>query len=157
MITCIFENKHQASLRHVSVDAIAFKNNQILLVKRAAHLLEGNKYALPGGFLDRDETIQQAILREIKEETGFIGKNPLLFRINSNPNRKGEDRQNVDCVFIVQLSKQISRPEKREVDQIYWFNLDKLPRSEEFAFDHYESLKLYIDYQHKSIPLPIIN
>lgn len=37
MITCFFENKKKAYLRHVTVDAILIQDNKILLVKRAPH------------------------------------------------------------------------------------------------------------------------
>ncbi len=69
MLTCFFENNAKASLRHVTVVAIIIRDRKILLVKRAARFLEGGKYCLPGGFLDRDETMAQGVAREVREET----------------------------------------------------------------------------------------
>jgi len=71
MITCTFENGNRASLRHVVVDNLVLQGDRILLVKRAVQLIEGGKWGLVGGFVDRDETIRQAAAREIMEETGI--------------------------------------------------------------------------------------
>ena len=75
MITCTFEDDVIAKLRPVTVNAIVIKDNKILLGKRGTYnggkpLLEAGKWALLGGFLSRDETIEQALRREIKEESG---------------------------------------------------------------------------------------
>lgn len=156
MITCFFESKNKAFLRHVTVDAILVKKNKILLIKRACHLVEGNKYALPGGFLDRDETTSEGILREVKEETGYQGKIISLFRVNDKPDRKGEDRQNVDFVYLVKPGKKVATPDS-EVRKVEWFALDKLPKPEEFAFDHYENIELYLKYRKRKFSLPIID
>jgi len=156
MITCFFESKNKASLRHVTIDAILVQKNKILLIKRADHLIEGNKYALPWGFLDRDETTSEGILREVKEETGYQGKIISLFRVDDKPNKKGGDRQNVDFVYSVQAGKKVGAPDN-EVKGTKWFDLDKLPKPEEFAFDHYENIELYLKYRKRKFPLPIID
>lgn len=154
MITCFFENKHKTSLRHVTVGAIMVKDNKILLVKRAANLINPNKYALPGGFLDRDENSAQGILREVKEETGWQGKIICLFRINDSPKRPQEDRQNVDFIFLVEPIKKVGKPDW-EIKETFWFDLDKLPDKKDFAFDHLENIELYKKYLNKKFPLPI--
>ena len=62
MITCIFENGGKASFRHVVLHAIVERDGQIILEKRTGKLLETGKWALPGGFLDRDETAAKGVL-----------------------------------------------------------------------------------------------
>lgn len=143
MIKCRFENDREASLRHVTVDAIIVKNKKILLVKRAAHVINPRKYALPGGFLDRDETTEEGIKREVKEETGYEVQKSTLFRVNDSPHRKGEDRQNVDFVFIVEVGEQTGSSDK-EIQQLKWFDLTALPPEEEFAFDHFENIEFFL-------------
>ena len=53
MITCTFENNNKASLRHVTVNAIVIKNNQVLFGKRGTvngkTILESGKWGLLGG------------------------------------------------------------------------------------------------------------
>lgn len=145
MIQCQFENGNKASLRHITVDAIIINSDksEILLVKRALHLSNPNKYALPGGFLDRDETASQAILREVLEETGYKAEIISLFRINDNPNRPQEDRQNVDFVYLVEAKEKVAEHDK-EIANVQWFKLNQLPPEEEFAFDHYENIEFYL-------------
>lgn len=146
MINCTFENGNKASLRHVVIHAIVEKDNKLLLVKRADSLLEGGKWSLPSGFLDRDETAKEGILRELKEETGWEGEAVSLFRINTSPNRPGEDRQNVPLTFIVKPIRQVGEPD-HESTAVDWFAIEKLPPFEELAFDHGETIKLYLDYK----------
>jgi 8-oxo-dGTP diphosphatase len=74
MITCLFENGGRALLRHVVVHAVVERDGALLLIRRAPHLSEGDKWGLPGGFLDRDETLTQGVLRELREETGWTGQ-----------------------------------------------------------------------------------
>lgn len=156
MITCFFENQRKAFLRHVVVDSLVIKNNKILLVKRAPQSVSGNKYALPGGFLNRNETIKQAVLREIKEETGYQATIINLLTVIDNPRRQGEDRQNISFVFIAAPQNKITSHD-HEVTEIKWFNLDQLPPAEEIAFDHYQIINLYLKTRQKNIKMPILD
>lgn len=143
MITCKFEDGNPASLRHVVVDTLVIKNKKILLVKRAPHLLNGGKFGLIGGFVDRDETLEQAVLREVLEETGYKVKIERMLRIKDSPNRRGEDRQNISFSYIATALEKVGEPDN-ESTEVTWFDLDKLPLEEEFAFDHYEDVTLYL-------------
>lgn len=156
MISCQFENGNKALLRHVTVDSIVLNKDRdsILLVKRAPHLSNPNKCALPGGFLSRDETTENAAKREVLEETGYKTVAIDLFRINDNPNRSGEDRQNVDLVYLLEATEKVNNPDK-EVSDAAWFKLNSLPPAEEFAFDHYENIELYLKFLQKPFPLPV--
>lgn len=140
MLTCKFEDGGVASLRHVVVDAIIVQNNKILLIKRAAHLINGGKYALPGGYLDRDETAEQAVVREVKEETGYDSEVLKLIKVIDRPDRPQEDRQNVAFVYAIKPLSQTGKADS-EVSGIQWFDLDKLPLENEFAFDHYQTIQ----------------
>lgn len=156
MINCTFENGRKSSLRHVTIDGLVVKNNKILLVKRAAHLINNpNKYALPGGFMDRDENTKQAVVREVEEETGFKCSVVALFKITDKPDRKGEDRQNVNFTFLMNLESEEGNHDK-EVSEVKWFDLNNLPKEEEFAFDHFEVVNLYLKYLKSPFSLPLI-
>lgn len=158
MIQCTFENGNTTTnLRHVTVAAITInEKNEVLLVKRAPHLLNGNKYCLPSGFLDRDESTEQATLRELKEETGYDGKIKFLFQLVDNPDRPKEDRQNVEFRYIVEIvdGEKILND---EVTKIEWVPVNKLPSEEERAFDHLETVELYLEYLKKQFSLPVRN
>jgi ADP-ribose pyrophosphatase YjhB (NUDIX family) len=158
MIQCQFENGRHANLRHVSVGVITLNDNkkEILLIKRAAHLVNGNKYALPGGILDFNETTSQGALRELKEETGYEGEITSLFRIVDSPNRLNEERRMVDFIFTVAVGKQIGKPDG-EATEVKWFDLNSLPPRDQFAFDHFENIQLYLQHLKKPFTLPIFN
>lgn len=162
MITCFFEHDKPGALgkkvflRHVVTNAIVEKDGCLLLVKRAPGLLESNKWAFPGGFLDRDETIGAGVLRELLEETGWKGEIISLFRINSTPDRPCDaGRQNVVLEYLIRPTKQISKPDK-ESTEVSWISFEALPRPEEIAFDHGKTIDLYKEYRLKSFPLPLI-
>ena len=143
MINCKFENGNKASLRHVTVGLIAVKGNQILLEKRAMHLTNPGLYCIPGGYLDRDETLKDAVIRELLEETGYEGKIIKLIRIVDTPNRPKEDRQNVDFVYLVEVGEKVGDGDN-ESSEVSWFDLNNLPPAGEFAFDHYEDIEYYL-------------
>lgn len=159
MITCTFENGNKASLRHVTVNAIVVKDNQILLGKRGTlngkPILESGKWGLLGGFFGHKENLIQAVKREVMEESGWEINNLIFFRINDNPNRPHEDRQNVDIIFIANAIKQAGVSDE-EVSHLQWFDLDKLPPEEKIAFDHGDSLELYKKYLKAEFPLPVL-
>lgn len=155
MIKCILENGHETSFRHVTADVIVLnEKNEILLVKRAKNLTNGGKYTIPGGFVDRGETIKEAGIREVREETGYEAESFLLLRIADNPDRPQEDRQNIAFIYIANI-KGGEKMLNDEVSEIGWFNLNRLPGQDQFAFDHYENIQLYLKYLKEKFILPV--
>jgi len=156
MITCTFENGQEARLRHVVVHAIVEKDGALLLVKRALTLsLEGGKWSLPGGFLDRDETAQQCALRELFEETGWEGKAGPLFLIKTNPHRPHEDRQNVAMSFIVHPVNKTGEKDN-ESSEVSWMPIAGLPLLDTLAFDHGEVIAYYLKHRISPCTVPIV-
>ena len=145
MIKCTFENGSKASLRHAIIDALVLNSkNQMLLVKRSKEkLLEGGKWALPGGFVERDETLEETVTREVREETGWEVKDLKLLRIIDNPNRPNEDRQNIAFVYVCRVVRKTGEADQESTEQ-RWFKLSKLPTKEEFAFDHLQDIEFYL-------------
>lgn len=154
MITCVFEDNGKAKLRHVVVHAIVEHEGKILLVKRADGMLEGGKWALPGGFMDINENAEQAALRELFEETGWEGEVVGLLCINTRPGRPHEDRQNVALDMMIRATKKTGEPD-HETAQTEWIEIDSLPSSDSLAFDHGESIERYLSYRTKSFPIPV--
>jgi len=154
MITCFFDHKAKANLRHITASSIAFKNGKILLVKRQPKARQGGKWCLPGGFLQLDETTKECALREFTEETGYSGKVPSLFLINDNPHRKNEIWQIVDFVYLIKPGRKVQEPDGEQTE-VKWFWLNKLPAEKDFAFDHFDVIQLFKKHLIKSFKLPI--
>ncbi|HEX7041623.1 MAG TPA: NUDIX hydrolase [Patescibacteria group bacterium] len=158
MINCTFENGNIASpgLRHITVGAIAYNDKgQILLVKRSSKYSRPNTWTVPGGFMERDKTIEECVLKELKEETGMDGEIERLFHINDNPNRPKEDRQNVDFIYLVKVGEgNFSHDD--EIINIEWFGKSNLPSEDDFAFDHRTVILKYFEYLEQSFALPLM-
>ncbi|MBI5159206.1 NUDIX hydrolase [Candidatus Micrarchaeota archaeon] len=117
--------------RPAVVDAVVFNGeNEVLLVKRGTEPFKG-WWAIPGGFMEFNETAEQAVAREVKEETGLDVKVKRLLGVYSSPERD-VTRQTVACVFICEP---IGGTLKGGDDAVEakWFSLEKLPP---LGFDH---------------------
>ena len=146
MITCTFEDGGRAGLRHVVLHAVVEQDERLLLVRRAAHLIEGGKWGLPGGFLDRDETLAAGALRELLEETGWEGRVVALLRINSRPNRPRDgDRQNVAFDFVIAPTVKTGEPDAESSD-VQWIPIERVT-SLDLAFDHGDTVRAYLDFR----------
>lgn len=154
MITCTFENGHQVKLRHVVVHAIVEKDGSLLLVKRSPKISEGGKWSLPSGFLDRDETAAQGVIRELKEETGWEGEVVSLFFIKTDPYRPHEDRQNVSFHFVVKPLRNTGGRDW-ESTEVAWVPISKLFPEDAYAFDHGEAISHYLRHRAQPFPLPL--
>lgn len=155
MITCTFENGNQTSLRHVTVGCLVIKDGKLLLAKRSKGLLEAGKWCLLGGFVNRDETTIEAASRETMEESGWSIDNLRLLHINDAPDRPHEDRQNIDFIYMANALEKIGEKDW-ESEDVQWFSLQKLPPSDQIAFDHLDSIKLYKKYLNGSFQLPVV-
>lgn len=155
MITCSFEGGSTAGLRHVVVHAVVERNGALLLVQRARHLPEGGKWGLPGGFLDRDESLVQGVLRELREETGWDGQVVSVLRINSRPDRAREDRQNVAFDFVITPLQRVGDPDD-ESSAVEWIPINHLPHLDSLAFDHGDTIRVYLDSRGCSKQGPIL-
>jgi 8-oxo-dGTP diphosphatase len=126
----------------VSVDAAVFaffgKKAKLLLIKRGNEPFKG-KWAVPGGFVDMDEELEDAVARELKEETGLEGVPLEQMHTFGKCGRDPRGRQ-ITIVFMGVLDK---RPPKikggDDAAKAKWFDIEKLPK--DLAFDHDEVIR----------------
>jgi len=108
-------------------------HGELLLVKRAQEPQKG-KWTLPGGFVDYDESAENAVIREVKEETHLSVKD-LKF-VLSYPNRytyKHIIYHTVDLMFTATVEDWSALNAQDEVDAIDFRGLHTI-QAEEIAF-----------------------
>jgi 8-oxo-dGTP diphosphatase len=122
----------------ITTDGILFSKNKILLIKRKNKPYEG-KWALPGGFVEYGEKVEDSAIREFFEETGLKTKIKDLFGVYSDPNRDPR-HHTVTIVFLLDYIKGELKADDDAADAKF-FDIDKLPN---LAFDHDLIIKDFI-------------
>ncbi|TVR42585.1 MAG: NUDIX hydrolase [Cryomorphaceae bacterium] len=119
----------------LTVDCVVFSaSGAVVLIRRKNPPFQG-QYALPGGFVDEDETVELACVREAKEETNLELKNLQLVGIYSTPGRDPRGRT-VSAAFLAEadLSQLRAGDDATEAELVqYW-------QEKELAFDHAQIL-----------------
>lgn len=114
----------------VAVDIAIFAQGKVLLVQRKNEPFQG-KWALPGGFVDVDEDLQEAAKRELQEETG-IETDLKQVRTFGKPKRDPRGRV-VSVLYMGDLESAVEPSAASDAIEAKWFDLNELP---ELAFDH---------------------
>ncbi|WP_066628523.1 NUDIX domain-containing protein [Labilibacter marinus] len=118
----------------VTVDVILItqeKTPRVLLIQRKHDPFEGD-WAFPGGFLDMDEDIETAALRELEEETNISNISIKQFKTYGAPKRDPRGRT-VSIVFYAFIKEEIQTKAGDDASKAEWFNLNEIPK---LAFDH---------------------
>ena len=132
------EVEHGAHARpRLTVDAVVVKGGRVLLIRRGSPPFEG-AWALPGGFVDKGETLEQAVLRELREETGLRGRVLGLVGAYSRPGRDPRGHT-VSVVYAVEPVSGRARGGD-DAAEAAWHQLAQLPP---LAFDHSEVMADY--------------
>ena len=121
-----------------TVDVILERDGKVVLIRRKN---PPPGWALPGGFVDRGETLAAAARREAKEETGLDVELLELFHCYSDP-RRDPRQHTVSTVFLGRSDGTPSAGD--DAGELDLFPLDALP---ELAFDHRTILDDYRAYR----------
>lgn len=122
----------------LTVDGIVTKEDEILLIERENSPFKGS-YALPGGFVEYNEPVEDAVLREVEEETGLKTEIGKLVGVYSSPDRDPRGHI-VSTVFSLE---KVGGELKGGSDaaSAKFFDLDDLP---ELAFDHAQIIEDFL-------------
>jgi 8-oxo-dGTP diphosphatase len=116
----------------LTVDVVITRQDgKVVLIRRANEPFRG-RWALPGGFVDVGESVEQAAVREIEEETGLKIELERLVGVYSQPDRDPRGH-NVSVAFLARLLDDSQEPSGSD-DASEAVFLD--PREVELAFDH---------------------
>ena len=119
----------------ITADAVILKETKgqtlVLLIQRASAPFQG-MWALPGGFLEMDETLEECVARETEEETGLRGLQFKQIAAFSAINR--DPRHRTITIAFLALADETHQPRAgSDARNARWFPLNKLPQ---LAFDH---------------------
>jgi len=90
-------------------------------------------WALPGGFMEMEETLEETARRELMEETGIRAGELIRFDTYDKPGRDPRGRT-ITQVFVTIWKTDMGIPKAgSDASGIQWFGLHQLP---ELAFDH---------------------
>ncbi len=124
----------------VTVDAVVLyvKENltRILLIQRKKEPFK-DLWALPGGFVEMDETLEQSVARELKEETGLDLKSFHQVGAFGQPDRDPRDRV-ISIAFYTVIDHEAIAVAADDAKDARWFDTDQLPL---LAFDHQEIIR----------------
>lgn len=128
----------------VTVDAVIFKKESglwsILLIRRGNDPFKG-MWALPGGFIEMDETLEEAMVRELEEETGLTNIELTQLHTFSNVNRDPRHRT-ISTVFTgITASAGHDARAGDDASEVKWIEITHLP---DLAFDHQEVIAMAV-------------
>ncbi len=160
--------------RSVAVVGVVFAipmigETQVLITKRSPHMLdEKNKYGVPCGYLDWDETTHQAMMREVYEETSlYLPDYDDLVKFNNGgkpiyiKDEPSANRQNVSFIFVTVLdfSKSMNRfpldirnYTNKETALVKWMSMldfTLIQTDMQWAFNHNETIKSAYEFINK--------
>jgi len=135
----------------VTVDAVVIKLNALLVIKRGRNPGKG-LYALPGGFLDQHEQIEDGCIRELKEETNIGLSIPSLknhitaSHVFDHPLRDPRGRT-ISHTFLFDLNDipRINVSAADDASEVCWMPLHEIEKNEHLFFgDHAQIAKFFI-------------
>jgi len=120
----------------VTVDLVLFTVNQdqlqVLLTRRAEEPFAG-QWALPGGFLLKGESLEDAARRVMHDKTGVVDAYLEQLYTFGEPDRDPRNRIVTITYFALIPWQKLSRPGSRKVSEVSWFEAVRPPN---LAFDH---------------------
>lgn len=122
----------------LTTDAVIFyqaeESLKVLLIKRKNEPFQG-KWALPGGFLEADETLEEGCRRELQEETGLEVGNQLIQVGTYDAIDRDPRGRTISVAYTFLLPKKEKIKAADDAAEAHWKNAEDLP---ELAFDHYQ-------------------
>ena len=113
----------------LTVDAVIILNGKIVLIKRKCPPYQG-KFALPGGFVEIGETTEEAMAREVSEETGLLIEIIKLLGVYSAPLRDPRGHTATACYLAIGKGDPKADSDAEDIEL---FEITDIPQ---LAFDH---------------------
>ena len=124
----------------LAVDAIIVRDSKILLIERKN---PPHGMALPGGLVEEYESCEEAVARELKEETNLDVLISEQLGTYSRPNRDPRGRT-VSVVYMIEAAGDPTAGD--DAKDFKWVPIEELT-PELLAFDHFDIIQDYINYK----------
>ena len=133
-----YDYPHPAVTTDIVIFTIRQDQLKVLLIKRARPPFQG-EWALPGGFVNLDESLEEGARRELEEETGVSGVYLEQLYTFGRPDRDPRERVITVAYYALIPTDTVEIRAASDAEGVSWFSLRELP---ELAFDHKEILAL---------------
>jgi ADP-ribose pyrophosphatase YjhB (NUDIX family) len=121
---------------------IPYSRDRILLIKRDTVPFKGY-WALAGGRVEPGETVEQTIVREVKEETGLdVVVARKIGEYHEQGTQDGVEYDYYPACFLVKVVGGEIRPQQSEIQGIKLFNINNVPA--DLAFVHNQMVSDYL-------------
>lgn len=127
-----YEYPHPAVTVDVVIFTIRDRQLKLLLVKRAGKPYRG-KWALPGGFVRLEESLDAGAIRELEEETGVSDVFLEQLYTFGEPDRDPRERVITVAYYALIPSDKLQIRAATDAEAVGWFGMNELPP---LAFDH---------------------
>lgn len=110
-----------------STIAIIINSNDELLVATRAHDPAKGTFDLPGGFVDMNETGEEAVIREVKEETGLhVSQAKYMFSIPNTYVYSGFEVHTLDLVYLCKIDDMRNMQAEDDVASLQFIKISEL-------------------------------
>ena len=131
---------------NVGVGGAVVNDGRLLLVRRASRRGRGN-WQIPGGFVERDETIELAVVREVEEEAGVTATVQGVLGIRNRYDEEGGN--SLYIVMRLTLQSGEPNPDMKEVDKAEYFSLAEIQALEHISVVNIEVAKRALAQDHR--------
>jgi len=129
---------HPAVTTDIVIFSIRDNELKLLLIKRKGAPFKG-KWALPGGFVQLNESLEAAANRELAEETGVTEVYLEQLYTYGEPDRDPRERVITVAYYALIPSDRLTLTAATDAEAVGWFGMNELPR---LAFDHADIVEM---------------
>jgi len=134
----LHNNKPQIAVRAIILN----KASKVLLIKRAKNSTFGDSWCLPGGKVDFGQTVEEALVREILEETSLVCTNSeFLFYLDGLPD-ENLSMHFISLFFHCKVEGEVNLDE--ESSDYVWIDLNDLEKYD-IAFRNSEAIRQFFN------------
>ncbi|SDH56221.1 NUDIX domain-containing protein [Desulfosporosinus hippei] len=108
----------------LGVGGVLWNNEKVLLVQRNHNPGKG-VWTIPGGYVNQEEPIKEAIEREILEKTGIKAKPLSIIALRDRPSENSSEKHDLYIIFLMSFQGGSLKGQEEEVSNLGFFTLEQ--------------------------------